>query len=91
MKTADARSLVNNGNGGNDSLLQRDDIFSKQAGEPANRVIAAGWAQVDRGGTIDHGRRVGSATGVATRRAFSLWQQIIDLFDQITIARGQAT
>jgi hypothetical protein len=34
MKTAYARSLVNDGNGGIDSLLQRDDVSPKQAGQP---------------------------------------------------------
>jgi hypothetical protein len=82
---ADAKSFINDGNTASGSGLvhKRQYVFTQQAGETLNRILAARRAKVDCNVGLDDGRRVRPATRIATLRALSLRQQFIDLLDEL--------
>jgi len=48
-----------------------------------NGIVTAGRAEIDCNAGLDDGRRVGSATWIATLCALGLRQQLIDLLDEL--------
>ena len=91
MGAADAKSFINDRNNATGPGLfdKRQDIFAQQAGEALNGFVTARRAEIDCNAELDDGRCVGPATRVATLRALSLWQQVIDLLDELVGIGGQ--
>jgi hypothetical protein len=83
MKAADASGFVDNRNSRHNAFRQRHDVFAKQAGKAANRVVATRWAEVNRRCPIDNCGGVWSATRISTLRTLCLRQQFIDLIHEL--------
>ncbi len=81
----DAKSFINDGNTATRSGLfnKRQYVFAQQAGEALNGIVAARRTKIDCNVGLDDGRRVRPATRIATLRALGLWQQFIDLLDEL--------
>jgi hypothetical protein len=81
----DAKSFINNGNNttGPGLFGKRQYVFTQQAGEALNGIVAARRAKIDCDVGLDDGRSVWPATRIATLRALRLWQQFIDLLDEL--------
>lgn len=81
----DAKSFINDGNNATGSRLfgKRQCVFTQQAGDALNGIVAARRAEIDCDVGLDDGRRVRAATRIATLRALGLRQQFIDLLDKL--------
>ena len=80
----DAERLVDNGDlDGRCRLCQRFRIPAKEFSEARYRIVAAWRTQIDRGAAIHDGLGVRTAPGVAALGTLRLWQQRVDLIDDL--------
>ena len=86
---ADASGLVDDSDRRCDCLCERYGFAAEQAREALDRVLPAGWAQVDRRVFVNHGGRVRSAAWVAALCTLCLRQELIDLLHEAALARRQ--
>lgn len=85
MCATDTERFIDNGdldNGGRfDQWLG---ISAKKPGQARDRDVTTRRTQVDRSAAVNDGLRVGAATGVTTLRTLSLWQQCVDLVNDLS-------
>jgi hypothetical protein len=85
MGATDAKRFVNDRNNATGpGLFDKRQHFSAQQGREAlNGIITARRTEIDCNAGFDNCRGVGSATWIATLCALGLWQQFIDLLDEL--------
>lgn len=84
MCTANTKCLVDDGDEriGLRRVCKRNDFCSQKVRKTANGRISTWRTQVDSRMLRNDGLGVWSAARVPALRTLSLWQQLIDLFDQ---------
>ena len=73
MHAANTQSLVDNGDRRHCLFGQRDNLLAQQMRNALNGGLATRRTEVDRGGTVDDGCRIGATPGIPTLSALRLW------------------
>ena len=85
MRAADTQGLVNDSNGPTCKrrLCQWQNFFTKCCGQPSDRIVTAGRAEINRDAVINQCLGIRPATRESALCTLCLRKQVIDLIDEL--------